>query len=74
MADVRSAVDGRPGIQPSGVTARSLRMSGAHRSEQRDSANAQVFAASALPNGQNVRSELETSENTNTSVPATRPT
>ena len=41
---------------------------------QRDSADAQLFAGSALPNGQNVRSELETSENTNTSVPATRPT
>ena len=33
----------------------------------------QVFAGAALPNGQNVRSELETIEKTNTSVPATRP-
>jgi hypothetical protein len=41
---------------------------------QRSPAEAQVFAVSALPNGQNVRSELETSENTKTSVPATRPT
>ena len=41
---------------------------------QRDHADAQVFDGSALPNGQNVRSELETSENTNTRVPATRPT
>lgn len=41
---------------------------------QRDPADAQVFAGSVPPNGQNVRSELETSENTNTSVPATRPT
>ena len=41
---------------------------------QRGPVDAQPFAGSALPNGQNVRSELETSENTNTSVPATRPT
>ena len=36
-------------------------------------AGSQVFAGSVLPNGQNVRSELETIEKTNTSVPATRP-
>jgi hypothetical protein len=38
-----------------------------------DRAGSQVLAGSGLPNGQNVRSELETSEKTNTRVPATRP-
>ena len=33
----------------------------------------QAFAASPRPNGQNVRSELDTSEKTNTSVPMTSP-
>ena len=33
----------------------------------------QAFAASSRPKGQNVRSELDTIEKTNTSTPITRP-